>query len=329
MASPAVGVQPDPIKEAANEIAETTDADVFFYNSEIYRPHDDALIAACLQRKRRTNVLLVLVSEGGDPDAAYRIARCFQAHYENFTCLIAGYCKSAGTMIVTGAHELVMSDNGEIGPLDIQMAKKDELVDTQSGLTVMSALGTLQEKAFSAFEYASLEIKRRSRNRVTFKTAADIAVKFATGLFAPIYELVDPMHVGEAARAQAIAHGYGLRLLFYGKNISEEYLESLISSYPAHGFVIDRAEASSLFTRVREPNEQEQRLIEALGTSAAEPALKGQGIRRFLSDEKRGQNVTGNASAGSPGGQQLGSATAEAGEDVEPEDITERSTATS
>jgi ClpP class serine protease len=98
-----------------------------------------------MDRKRRKNAILILVTEGGDPDAAYRIARCFQEHYELFTCIVPGYCKSAGTLITIGAHELVMTDGGELGPLDIQMSKKDELWESQSGLTVAAALNALHE----------------------------------------------------------------------------------------------------------------------------------------------------------------------------------------
>src|SRR5580704_996417 len=328
--APAPSTQTSPVTEAANKLAEATNSDIFFYNSEIYRPFDDELVCACTGRRRRTNALLLLVTEGGDPDAAYRIARCFQMHYEKFVCIVAGYCKSAGTMIVTGAHELVMADNGEIGPLDIQLAKKDELWDTQSGLTIMSALGTLHEKAFSSFEYASLEITKRSQGRVTFKTAADVAVKFATGLFAPIYAQIDPMHVGEANRAQAIAHDYGLRLSYFGKNISAESLEGLISDYPAHGFVIDREEADGLFNNVREPSEAEKHLILLLGKTATVPRAKGEGIRRFLSHEKGEENVAGNASQTPSGGpEQHGTSTAETREEPQPEDIAKRSAAAS
>lgn len=329
MASATPALQTDPVTDAANRIAEATDSDVFFYNSEIYRPFDDELISACVERKKRANAILLLATEGGDPDAAYRIARCFETHYEKFVCVVAGYCKSAGTMIVVGAHELVMADSGEIGPLDIQLAKKDELWDTQSGLTIMSALGILHEKAFSTFEYASLEITKRSQGRVTFKTAADVAVKFATGLFAPIYAQIDPIHVGEANRAQAIAHDYGLRLSYFSKNISVGSLEELISAYPAHGFVIDRQEADGLFNCVREPNEAEGHLIATLGKAASVPRAKGQGIRKFLSHEKGEQNVAGNASGTPPGGSEHGTPAAETGEEPRPEDHARRSAAAS
>jgi hypothetical protein len=280
------------IKTTANALAESADADIFFYNSEIYRPCDYKIIRECAKRRRRNNIILILVTEGGDPDAAYRIARCFQKRYKRFICIVPGCCKSSGTLIATGANELVMFDNGELGPLDVQIPKKDELWEMQSGLTVMSALQALHEKAFSALEHFFLTIKRKSRNTVTLKTATELAAKLTAGLFSPIFQQIDPIHVGEAYRATAIAWHYGIRLASYGENISEESLSILIGSYPAHGFVIDREEADALFDETREPNREERHLIKQLGVVASAPAGKDDEIRRFLSDEEGEQNVT-------------------------------------
>jgi ClpP class serine protease len=112
------------------------DTDIVLFNSGIERVRDRHAIKVLTERKKRKNVLLLLVTEGGDPDAAYRIARCLQDRYKKFSVLVAGYCKSAGTLLALGANELIFSENGELGPLDVQMEKKDELWEQESGLTV-------------------------------------------------------------------------------------------------------------------------------------------------------------------------------------------------
>ena len=185
------------IKQAANELARVADADIYLYNGETRRPSDEQVLRCCIARKRRKNAILLLVTEGGDPDAAYRIARCFQEHYTIFTCIVPGYCKSAGTLITIGAHELVMTDGGELGPLDIQMSKKDELWESQSGLTVTAALSALHERSYLAFEHFFLTMKRKGRTSITLRTATEIAATLTAGLFSPIFQQVDPMHVGE------------------------------------------------------------------------------------------------------------------------------------
>lgn len=74
------------------------------------------------------------------------MGRGLQHSYEKFTVLLAGRCKSAGTLIVLGAHEIVMTNHAELGPLDVQLGKKDELFELDSGLTVLNALTELEAK---------------------------------------------------------------------------------------------------------------------------------------------------------------------------------------
>ena len=252
-------------------MAEELDSDVIHYNGPILRPADQLFINSCITRCRRKNAILLLVTMGGDADPAYRIARCLQTKYERFSLYVSGYCKSAGTLVALGAHELIMSDHGELGPLDVQMSKKDELWETQSGLTVMDTLAALKDNAFSAFETFFLHTKAKSSGSITLRTASQIATEITTGLFAPLYSQVDPLHIGEAGRAMSIAGHYGRRLLLDGRNIETKELDFIMSEYPSHGFVIDRREASVLFKNVREPREVESLLAKKLGNPARWP----------------------------------------------------------
>ena len=159
------------VQQAADLLAEELDADVILFNGPIMRPIDQHLISDCINRRSRKNALLMLVTPGGDPDAAYRIARCLQTKYERFFLYVSDYCKSAGTIIALGAHELVMSDYAELGPLDVQMFKKDEIWEMQSGLTVMVALAVLKDSALEAFEQFFLYTKGKIGGSITLRTA--------------------------------------------------------------------------------------------------------------------------------------------------------------
>jgi hypothetical protein len=231
------------IVDLADIIAEKNDCDILLFNGEIERPRDFDFIDLVKERKRRANIILVLVTPGGDADAAYKIARYLQKSYDNFSVFVTGWCKSAGTLITLGAHELIISDHGELGPLDVQFTKKDELWQACSALTVLDALDTLFSQSFETFQSYFLQIKQRSDDAITFRTATDIAAKITVGLFTPIYQQIDPMHVGEAGRSLSIAQHYGERLLEHSDNFSSEILAHLISHYPSHSFVIEREEA--------------------------------------------------------------------------------------
>lgn len=267
--------QRTPIETASDAIAGATNSDVIFINAPIQRPLDDTLIELVRSRRRRDNVLLLLVTTGGDADAAYRMARCLQEHYKRFTFLCSGFCKSAGTLVAVGAHELVIAECGELGPLDVQMTKTDELMQVQSGLTVTTALTTLHKQAYSAFEHFFLQTVRRGGYSISTRTATHIAVQLATGLLAPMYEHIDPMHVGEAGRALQIAVKYGQLLQAESGNLKADALQRLSTGFPSHGFVIDRAQAEDLFHNVRRPTSNERALIDLLDGLARDPVGSG------------------------------------------------------
>jgi len=287
-------------KAAANALAISLDADVIVFNAPVERGSDRKIIALCsaMERKRR-NAFLLLVTEGGDPDVAYRISRAIQNNYKEgtFYCFISGFCKSAGTLLALGAHELVFSDHGEVGPIDVQMGKKDELWEWQSGLTVNASLSSLNEQAFQAFESFLVQTKYHLRGGITLRTASEVAAKLATGLYAPIFEQFDPMHIGEAGRSVLIAQQYALRLDMRARNLKKDTLKNLIMGYPSHGFVIDQEEAVTMFNRVRPASPLETALEKSLGDASCIPidSSKQSIIVEFVSTEipEESANVAG------------------------------------
>jgi hypothetical protein len=169
--------------------------------------------------------------------------------------------------------------------LDVQLRKSDDMWAATSGLTVMNAFTALQTKSEEAFADFALRIKARSGGSVTYKTAADIAQRLTVGLFSHIYQQIEVMHVGEAARAMKIAEEYGQRLDRETDNLADQNaLGQLIASYPSHGFVIDRKEAGELFKRVRELNELERALCDELGSLSRYPSDRLGHPLYFLSD---------------------------------------------
>lgn len=233
---------------------------------------------------KRDHVIAILVTEGGLADVAYRCARILQANYEKVSICIPGWCKSAGTLFALGANELLIGDRGELGPLDVQIAVRDEIGDRNSGLILQSALESMQEESFKLFETHMMNIKARSGNLVTFKTAADLAVQLAVGLMKPIFEQIDPVRLGDDARSQKIGYEYGVRLNLHSQNLqSDSALMQLLYGYPSHSFVIDRSEAESLFRNVKPIDGIVSSLIECLGDIAHAP--QQQSIVVFLNGE--------------------------------------------
>ena len=290
-----------PFKVAADVVAEKLDADVLIVNAPIYRPLALRLLELCKKRNRRPNLLLVLVTNGGDAHTAYRIARCFQRLYTNYTLFLTGSCKSAGTLVAIGASHLVVGETGELGPLDVQMTKPDELFVRQSGLTASAALSSLHESAFQAFEHFFLNLVAKSGNTITTRTATHVAVQLTSGLFAPIYEHVDPMNVGESGRALEVAQQYGRLLQAEGGNLKSGALERLTSGYASHDFVIDLMQIETLFNEVREPESEESELARTLGKSARdEVGTAEKPLAAFLSTESKNEDAGAAEELGGP-----------------------------
>ena len=133
----------------------------------------------------------------------------------------------------------------------------------------MQALRTLQEESFGLFENCFLQLRQRSGLRITTRTAAELASVMTTGLFGPVYAQIDPLRLGENYRALQVALMYGQRLST--DNVGEETIRQLISSFPSHGFVIDRKEATDLFKEVREPSDAQQRLFDYVRPTIPSP----------------------------------------------------------
>ncbi len=269
----------------AQVVADALDADVFLYNGEMSRSCVRTVEKIILARKRRQNLVLILVTHGGDPDAAFRLGRLVQLAYQGGKVMayVSGMCKSAGTIAIQAANELVWFPQGELGPLDIQIARNDDLGAMDSGLTATTALQLLGQESFRAFETAFLDIKAKSGNRISFKMATEIATELTVGLFSPIYEQIQAMHLGEVGRANSIAALYGERLAKKGGNLKHGAVEALTYKYPSHSFVIDRDEADQYFNIIREPSDEEHNLVEALGNYGVDEQSKL--FAHYLSEE--------------------------------------------
>jgi hypothetical protein len=235
------------------------DTDVVIYTGGIARDGYEKL-CSIFCTERRSKLLLVLSTYGGDPNAGYRIARAALHHYgsENFRILIPTFCKSAGTLICIGADSLIMADQAELGPLDVQLRKQDELFQQSSGLDILRGVTYLQDEALQSFKAYLLDINGGSG--LSTKVASEISSKLVIGLYEPLFAQVDPVKLGEMNAALQIARHYGERLNESSSSMQGDSLNKLIMGYPTHGFVIDRSEARTLFRQVEKPNEAEATL---------------------------------------------------------------------
>lgn len=286
---------PNPLLTAATQLSEKLDADLVIMAGYIHYPLDYKLYARVRAKRKRKNVALILATFGGNPDTAYRISRILQKGYEKFTVIVDANCKSAGTLMTVGAHELVMSGRGELGPLDIQIGEADEPKERKSGLAPIQALKILQEQA--ALSYVGIFETLNENLQIRAKTAVASADRLIASLFSKIYQQLDPIRLAEYERAMTIMMEYGKRLQAGSKNMHDGALERLVKEYPDHSFAIDRYEAEELFQHVRDPSQEECDLLDILDELLSANIGKRPAFVEYFSTEPE-QSVT---NTGAPG----------------------------
>ena len=225
---------------------------VFVFSAPVYNANVDELHDLVDRKSSEENATIFLTTSGGDPHAAYRMARCMRAAFKFVRVVIAGRCRSAGTLVAIGGHEIAMGLWGELGPLDAQMARPDELVARSSGLEVLGAWATTQARGFDAFSQYLVELTEVGLGT---KLSAEIAASLASGIIQPVAAQIDPIRLAEAERSIEIATAYGERLR--EPNLTARGLDTLVKGYPNHEFVIDKPEAEKVFEKVEDLTDAE------------------------------------------------------------------------
>jgi hypothetical protein len=244
-----------PLKAAILGASEEYDADIYLYSGEVGNKGLGLITTAISMHKIRPNALLFLTTDGGLANTAYQIARIFQNTYEEFIIYCPSVCKSAGTLLALGADKLIMDMFSELGPLDVQLYKQDEIGSRKSGLLSKSALEALRESAPELYEYLMVSITAKSGGTIRFKLASEISSSITSNLLSPIYAQLDHNVVGGEYRDLDVAFHYGIRLIEHSKNAAPTTVYHIVHHYPAHYFIIDNEEAADLFHNVEAPSE--------------------------------------------------------------------------
>ena len=230
---------------------------------------------------------LLLTTVGGDIHQAFRLITILHAFFDEVDIVVFARCKSAGTLVAIGATSVAMTLTGELGPLDVQIKKTDEIAQRSSGLETTNSLEVLNSEAFKAFEKYMLMLIRRSYTTISTATACRIASDLVSGIFSPIAAQIDPYKVAAVSRSVAVAEAYGQRLSLITNNLTPGSLDTLVRGYPDHAFVINVNEARGLFVRVRDPSMDElkaykQTAVEGHTDASADPPY----VKVFAPPEK-------------------------------------------
>lgn len=290
---------------AISAAADAYDADIYFYSGGIYDAGLGGLISEVAKHKQRNNALLILVTNGGLANVGYQIARLFQKAYgNNFTIFCPSRCKSAGTLVALGASKIIMDQFSELGPLDVQLFKQNEIMSRKSGLLARSSFDALADAAFELYERLMIGITLKSQGNVNFQLASDVSAKMSAKMMSGVYSQINPDIVGSEKRDLEVAKAYGDRLIVCSENASSETVHALVYNYPSHDFIIDDDEARELFINVEFPNDALYEVVGFLGEAAygeATPTIAVALTRREQEEATDDVNHDGEAEDGTAG----------------------------
>ena len=208
----------------------------------------------------RNEVVLILNSNGGNPHAAFKILNIIRTKCSTISVVVPHYAKSAATLLALGANKIVMAEQSELGPLDMQIEHPQLKGKIFSALDIINSLNYLQNKTSEiAFENFK---ELRENIEISDEEALRISFEYAQGMINPIMGKEDPRMINESARLLQLSTSYSKiflkKYMFTGYNLSEEKLEryaslvatTLVWDYPDHGYVINRDEAKSLLLNI-------------------------------------------------------------------------------
>lgn len=213
---------------------------------------------------------ILIVSHGGCIDTAYVMARALGRRRVGFGVFVPLCAKSAATLLALAAEDIIMGPLGELGPLDAQFAHARH-AQSQKHTSELALFAGLREMGVAA-----IELHDAATTRVVKETglsafdASDKAASVVNGLFGRIYDKVDPMRMGEGARALEFGQELGRRVLArhhpeYGPELSAKILRAFQHDYPCHGFPIDYEELVDLGVPVKPPTTQQHACLDRLG----------------------------------------------------------------
>lgn len=194
---------------------------VMYDNIVMVKSDSDRIYQAITSLKDKAKpLLLILLSNGGEPGAAYLIGQlCRESSNGKFVVVVPRYAKSAATLLASAANEIHMGSLSELGPIDLQI----------NGMPALAL-------KYSIEHIASL-VSKMPKSAQMFARYLEYSVK--------------PIQIGYYERAAESVAQYAERLLNSHKETlsgnPSDIARKLVNDYKDHSFVIDKTEAKSIF----------------------------------------------------------------------------------
>ena len=265
----------NPVVNAAEELAAKRGKPLLLLDVDPVYTASVLTVAQELAGKSFTELDVVIHTPGGHIESAFNIAKLLRTCAKKINIIVPYKSKSAGTLICLCADNLILDPISELGPLDTQIRESQEgdTVTYKSALNGFKALEQVQKHAFDNLDLAAKLLI--SRSGLKMGEAVKLAIEFSGKTSSCLYNQLNPITIGEYARALEVGEQYGIiiltRYLGWSYEKASEVIKKLVYDYPSHGFSIDAEELQSLGFTVTSPPSDE---VDLMGLLRLELAKK-------------------------------------------------------
>ena len=181
---------------------------------------------------------VVVHTSGGDPTAAYRLAKCIRHFSYQVSLLVPEYAYSAGTLLCLSGNEVRFGHNAGLSPIDISLESENERIE----LTAIDYF----IKFVQAGQDAVQGVLRKNGISEPSAVGSDLLVR--------LVDQVQAIKVGSYYRQRTLTGHYAEELLdqymlsghqnSLGKR--NRIVRELLFSAPAHEFHVDHERSAAL-----------------------------------------------------------------------------------
>ncbi len=112
------------LQELNASISNELDGDCVFIKSDIDAPLDNDFryVVEYIKQEgsKRKNLIVILETDGGDPEIVERLVSVMRKHYKHVSFIIPDYAYSAGTVLALSGDRIYMDYYSVLGPIDPQ-----------------------------------------------------------------------------------------------------------------------------------------------------------------------------------------------------------------
>jgi len=188
---------------------------------------------------------LLIISNGGDPIAAWRIMSILRERFKKVSVLIPFVAYSAATLLALGADEIVMHPYSNLGPVDPQIIVQKSTSDGSNHLHVSSE----DIRNFTEFVKSDFGVTEQ---------------RYVVQALDNLSKEVGVLPIGAAKRSNQLSISLGEKMLsMHMKDESKIHsiAKALNSSYFHHGYAVSRKEAKEIGLNIADSDEEIESLI--------------------------------------------------------------------